>query len=104
MTLTAAEIRTLRASNIKGGARMFWELATAICAEYDVPVKALSAKHRGTLATNEARQFLCLYAMRRGMSSAQIGRLIHRDHTSVLAARDRAAAKEAALALRDDAV
>lgn len=104
MTLTAAEIRTLRASNINGGARVFWELATAICAEYGVPVKSLSAKHRGTLATNEARQFLCLYATRRGMSSAQIGKLLHRDHSTILHAVARAKVKEAVLALREDAV
>lgn len=96
MILSPQEIATLRASAIRGGARLFWEIADVICEEYGLARRELITKGRGRLDANEARQFLCLYAMRRGISSAQIGRFLERDHSTVLYAAKQAEIKEAA--------
>ena len=95
MTLTPQEIATMRATSILAGARMFWALADEICALYGVTVADLQAKGRGTLLANEARQFLALYAMRRGASSVQVGKWLGgRDHSTILHAAEQAEIKE----------
>ena len=83
--LTADEIRSMRASNILAGARLFWDLADEVCAIYGVQVSELTAKNRGSLLANEARKRLCRAALDRGLSSAQVGKWLGgRDHTTVL--------------------
>ena len=97
MILTPEEIRAMRATSLRSGARLFWELAEAIAVEFDVSVADLKAEGRGPLLVNEARQFLCLYAIRRGISSAQIGRFLGgRDHSTILHAAKKAEEKELA--------
>jgi len=95
MMLTPDEIRTMRASALLHNARDFWQIVDEVCAVYDVPRKCLSDKARGSLAVNEARQFICLYAIRRGLSSVQIGKWLGRDHSTIAFAARQAAAKEA---------
>ena len=99
MILSPDEIKTLRSSAILGGARVFWEIAAEVSAEYGIPTSARAKQGRGTLAANEARQFVCLYAMRRGISSPQIGRFLCRDHSTILHAAKQAEIKEAAFAV-----
>jgi chromosomal replication initiation ATPase DnaA len=96
MILSPAEIATLNASAILGEARLFWAIADDVCGVYGISRDDLATKGRGRLDVNEARQFLCLYAMRRGISSAQIGRFLDRDHTTILHATRQAEAKEKA--------
>jgi len=104
VSLTADEIRAMRSASILGGARIFWALADEIAAEYGVTVKAICSKNRGRLDVNEARQFLCHHAMKRGISSGQIGRWLDRDHSTVLHAAKQAEAKLAAVALGGEVV
>lgn len=92
--LTADEIRAMRAGPILSHARVFWAVVEAVCQEYDVPVKCVIATDRSTPAIVEARQFICLYARRRGISLPQIGRLMKRHHTSVLLSARQAEIKE----------
>lgn len=102
MILTADEIRTMRASAITGGARVFWAIADEVAAETGVPVSAMVAPMRGKLAVNEARQFLCLYAMRRGVTAAQLGAWLGgRDHSTIRHAARQAEAKEAEIMLKN---
>lgn len=104
MTLTPGEVAAMRGTSLQSGARVFWQLADEIAAVYGLPVKALSQHGRGSLQANEARQFLCLYAIRRGISASAIGRWLGRDPSTILHAAKQAEAKEAAVAKAADDV
>ena len=85
--LTADEVRSMRASNILAGARLFWDLADEVSAIYGVQVSELTARNRGSLLANEARKRLCKAALDRGMSPSRVGEWLGgRDHSTVIKA------------------
>ena len=104
MILTADEVRAMRSSSILGGAGTFWAIVDDVCAEYGVTPKQITSKGRGSLEANEARGFVCLYALRRGLSSVRIGKFLNRDHSTVLHAAARAQERVDALAIQPNDV
>ncbi len=94
MMLSDDEIRAMRQTSIREGARVFWTLAEEIATEYGIKTADLVAHGRGRLDVNEARQWLCFHAIKRGLSSAQIGKWLGgRDHSTVLHAAKKAQEK-----------
>jgi chromosomal replication initiation ATPase DnaA len=100
--LTTEEIRAMRAASTRGGATVFWALADEVAEGFGVTVAQLKATGRGSLVANDARQFLSLYATRRGISAGQIGRWLGgRDRSTISHAIKQAEAKEAAALARE---
>lgn len=67
------------------------EITQAAADIFGVPVRDILSKSRFREHTS-ARQAVCLVAWERGWSSPAIGRVLGRDHSTVLHGRDRAAA------------
>ncbi len=84
--LTSAEIKAMRAQAMQDGAAVFWAVVDAVCAEMGVTRKEIASPTRGKANVVLARDWACRCAHDRGLSMAAIGRLLHRDHTSIMAA------------------
>lgn len=99
-TLTSAEIKAMRAQAMQDGASVFWAIVDAVCAEMGVTRKEIASPTRGKAHVVIARDWACRCAHDRGLSMAAIGRLLGRDHTSVLAAIERTRAVEQPLTFK----
>ena len=84
--LTSAEIKAMRAQAMQDGAAVFWAVVDAVCAEMGVTRKEIASPTRGKAHVVIAREWACRCAHDRGLSMAAIGRLLGRDHTSIMAA------------------
>lgn len=79
----------MRAQNIKRGAE-FWGLAHAIADEFQVKISQITGPTRGNERVCIARDWLCKLARDRGFTCQQIGNYLHRDHTTIVCASQRA--------------
>lgn len=82
-TISAAEIRAMRAQAMNDGAGMFWPIAKAVASEFGVSLREISIRTRGPERAALARAWVCRCAYDRGLAMAAIARLLRRDHSSV---------------------
>jgi chromosomal replication initiation ATPase DnaA len=98
--LTVDEVTAMRAQAMRDGATTFWAVVDAVGAEMGVTRKHITSRTRGVARVSLARDWVCRCAFDRGLSKAAIGRLLGRDHTSVMAAIERTRAVEPVLTFR----
>lgn len=84
--LTSAEIKAMRAQAMQDGASVFWQVASAVAAEFGVTMAQITCPTRSAANIALARAWACRCAHDRGLTIAAIARLLGRDHTSVSAA------------------
>ena len=98
--LTIEEITAMRAQAMRDGAATFWAVVEAVGSEMGVTRKQITSRTRGVVRVSLARDWVCRCAFDRGLSMAAIGRLLGRDHTSVMAAIERTRAVEPVMVFR----
>jgi hypothetical protein len=98
--LTTAEITAMRAQAMRDGAATFWAVVDMVSAEMGVARREITRPTQGPSHASLARAWVCRCAFDRGLSMSAIGRLLGRDHTSVMAAIERTRAVEPVVMFR----
>ena len=95
--LTPEEFATIRRHPLLRTRDEFRSIVEAVCGEFGVDPADISAPTRGKAVVSYARNMICLIASQRGFSHRYTGRMINRNHATVVHAISNATATVAAV-------